>query len=103
MSRHRDSASPRGEARLAAARMWRATAVAAFSLLTLAPAPARAVVTEAIPAFAPKSDMEITGAASAGFATGLSATYTLTLDNNGPQGAAGPITVTNTLPAGLTY
>jgi conserved repeat domain len=47
--------------------------------------------------------MQVTAAASAGFATGGSATYTLTLDNNGPQGAAGPITVTNTLPAGLTY
>ena len=46
--------------------------------------------------------MAITVVASAGFASGANATYTLTLTNNGPQSAAGPITVTDTLPAGLT-
>jgi uncharacterized repeat protein (TIGR01451 family) len=74
-----------------------------LALLTLAPPRARAATTEGASALAPKSDMQVTAVASAGFATGFSATYTLTLDNNGPQGAAGPITVTNTLPAGLTY
>lgn len=52
---------------------------------------------------APKSDMQITVAASPGFASGSNAVYTLTLDNNGPQTAAGPITVTDTLASGLTY
>jgi uncharacterized repeat protein (TIGR01451 family) len=47
--------------------------------------------------------MEITATASAGFSSGFNATYTLTLVNHGPQSAVGPITVTNTLPAGLTF
>jgi uncharacterized repeat protein (TIGR01451 family) len=74
-----------------------------MALLTLAPASARAVATGSVSTLLPKSDMQVTAAASAGFASGSSATYTLTLDNNGPQSAVGPITVTNTLPAGLTY
>ena len=102
MSRHRDSAFPRGGGRSTAARYGRATAAAALALLTLAPAGARAAG-DGRSGLAPKSDMQVTAVASAGFATGGSATYTLTLDNNGPQGAAGPITLTNTLPAGLTY
>jgi uncharacterized repeat protein (TIGR01451 family) len=51
----------------------------------------------------PKSDMQVTVTASAGFATGFTGTYTITAVNNGPQSAPGPITITDTLPAGLTY
>jgi len=47
--------------------------------------------------------MQITAVASAGFTSGNNATYTLTVDNNGPQSAAGPHTVTNTLAAGLNF
>jgi uncharacterized repeat protein (TIGR01451 family) len=74
----------------------------ALGLAALTSRPARAVTGDAS-ALAPKSDVQITAVASAGFTTGSSATYTLTINNNGPQGAVGPITVTNTLPAGLTY
>lgn len=41
--------------------------------------------------------------AGTGFASGGSATYTLSVHNNGPQSATGVITVTDTLPAGFTY
>jgi len=92
-----------GQARRSAVRPWR-TAAVALLLALVAPVRAEATTGGARPAgMVPKSDMQITAVASAGFASGFSATYTLTLDNNGPQGAVGPITVTNTLPAGLTF
>jgi uncharacterized repeat protein (TIGR01451 family) len=58
---------------------------------------------DAVTAMAPKSDMQVGVTASVGFATGSNATYTITAINNGPQSAPGPITITDTLPAGLTY
>src|SRR4051812_38121756 len=102
MSRHRHSRPAHGRARPAPARAWRAVMAAAWALAALTPAPAWAMADERGTA-APKSDMQITAAASAGFTSGSNATYTLTIDNNGPQSAAGPHTVTNTLPAGLTF
>ena len=102
MSRHRDPGPRRGGARSAPARAWRAAVAAAWTVAALAPAPARAATGDVRP-LAPKSDMQITAVASAGFTSGSNATYTLTVDNNGPQPAAGPHTVTNTLPAGLTF
>lgn len=49
------------------------------------------------------ADLSITKAAATTFAAGNQASYTLTVRNNGPQSAAGTITVTDTLPAGLTF
>ncbi|HET7188660.1 MAG TPA: DUF11 domain-containing protein [Gemmatimonadaceae bacterium] len=103
MSRRRVSGPGRGPARTPPASALGVGGVAAFVLALLLPQPAHAVSPRDDAALVPKSDMVITGTASAGFATGGNATYTLTLNNNGPQSAAGPITVTNTLPAGLTY
>jgi uncharacterized repeat protein (TIGR01451 family) len=102
MSRHPGSGPRDGRARSAAARAWCAAVAAAWAFACLAPAPAWAVADD-IRAPAPKSDMQITAVASAGFTSGANATYTLTVDNNGPQAAGGPHTVTNTLPAGLTF
>jgi uncharacterized repeat protein (TIGR01451 family) len=78
-----------------------ATALAAALL-----APATSVAATTRPAASttlPKSDLEITVAASPGFTSGSSATYTLTIKNFGPQSAVGPITVTDTLAAGLAF
>ena len=84
-------------------RMPRVAAAVALVLTMLAPIAARAATVHGAAALVPKSDMQITVVASAGFASGANATYTLTVVNNGPQSAAGPFTVTNTLAAGLTY
>ncbi len=66
--------------------------------------PARAVVTGATSRERfTGSDIMISMTASAGFTAGGSATYTLTVRNNGPQAATGLITVVDTLPAGLSY
>jgi uncharacterized repeat protein (TIGR01451 family) len=54
----------------------------------------------ALPAFA---DLQMTKATTSGFQVGQNATYSLTVKNNGPQSASGTITVTDTLPSGLTY
>jgi uncharacterized repeat protein (TIGR01451 family) len=40
---------------------------------------------------------------SSALVSGANADYTLTVTNNGPSDSAGPITITDTLPAGLTY
>ena len=53
-----------------------------------------------LPAFA---DLQMTKTAASGFQVGQNATYNLSVKNNGPQSATGPITVSDTLPAGLTY
>jgi uncharacterized repeat protein (TIGR01451 family) len=47
--------------------------------------------------------MQVGVTASPGFVTGFNSTYTITAINNGPQSAPGPITITDTLPAGVTY
>ena len=49
------------------------------------------------------ADLSITKTTASTFTVGSNATYTLTARNNGPQSAAGTITVSDTLPAGLTY
>ena len=49
------------------------------------------------------ADLQITKAAATSFVVGYTADYTLTVRNNGPQSAAGTITVSDTLPSGLSY
>ncbi|WOD39611.1 hypothetical protein [Nodosilinea sp. E11] len=49
-----------------------------------------------------QADLSLTKSHSGNFATGNN-TYTLTVTNNGPDLARGPITVTDTLPTGFTY
>ncbi|MFL6333706.1 MAG: hypothetical protein ACJ754_10390 [Pyrinomonadaceae bacterium] len=49
------------------------------------------------------ADLSITKTTAGTFAVGSNATYTLTVTNGGPQSAAGTITVSDTLPAGLSY
>lgn len=49
------------------------------------------------------ADLSITKTTASTFTVGSNASYTLTARNNGPQSAAGTITVTDILPAGLTY
>ncbi len=53
-----------------------------------------------LPAFA---DLQITKTATSGFQVGQNATYSLSVRNNGPQSATGPITVSDTLATGLSY
>lgn len=106
MSRHPDSCFPAGDASRRPARTRRPARAAALvlALLALALAPRFAcAATGGASALLPKSDVQITAVVTGTFAPGLSVTYTLTLRNNGPQSAVGPITVLNTLPAGLTY
>src|SRR5712664_111621 len=110
MSRHRDLDPRHGKAPPRPACRPRAATAAVLgltlSMLVLPPfrpslgaAPARVATV-----FGPKSDMQVTSVtASPGFASGFNATYTITAVNNGPQAAPGPITLTDTLPAGLTY
>jgi uncharacterized repeat protein (TIGR01451 family) len=49
------------------------------------------------------ADLAITKSHAGNFTVGTNGVYTLTVRNNGPSDAAGTITVTDTLPAGLTY
>lgn len=49
------------------------------------------------------ADLSITKTTASTFTVGSNASYTLTARNNGPQSATGTITVSDTLPAGLTY
>jgi uncharacterized repeat protein (TIGR01451 family) len=49
------------------------------------------------------ADLSITKVAAASLAVDNAASYTLTVRNNGPQSAAGTVTVTDTLPAGLSF
>lgn len=53
-----------------------------------------------LPAFA---DLQMTKTATSGFQVGQNATYNLSVKNNGPQSASGTITVSDTLPTGLSY
>lgn len=53
-----------------------------------------------LPAFA---DLAMTKTATSGFGVGQNATYSLSVKNNGPQSATGPISVSDTLPTGLSY
>lgn len=49
------------------------------------------------------ANMSITKAASGTFVVGRNAVYTLTVKNNGPHTASGPLIVTDTLPSGLAF
>lgn len=51
----------------------------------------------------PVSDLQITKTHAGNLAVGQNATYTITVKNNGPINEPGPIVVTDTLPAGLTF
>lgn len=51
----------------------------------------------------PVSDLAISKTHNGFFAVGQNATYTLVVNNNGPITEPGPIVVTDTLPAGLTF
>ncbi|MEY2453660.1 MAG: large repetitive protein, partial [Acidimicrobiaceae bacterium] len=51
----------------------------------------------------PIADLAIVKTAPGPFVVGDQAGYTLNVTNNGPSSSAGPITVTDTLPAGLTF
>ncbi len=51
----------------------------------------------------PAADISIVKTATSTFAVGNNATYRLAVGNAGPQSAAGTITVSDTLPAGLSY
>ncbi|MBW4519692.1 MAG: DUF11 domain-containing protein [Scytolyngbya sp. HA4215-MV1] len=51
----------------------------------------------------PSADLSLTKTHGGSFTVGQNATYTLTVANTGPSTASSPITVTDTLPAGLTF
>jgi len=51
----------------------------------------------------PVSDLSIQMTRGGAMQVGQRATYTMVVTNNGPYTEAGPITVTNTLPAGMSY
>ncbi len=51
----------------------------------------------------PVADLAITKSHTGNFTVGANGVYTLDVTNNGPSDATGTITVTDTLPAGLTY
>ncbi len=49
------------------------------------------------------ADLSVSKTTSGTFVVGSNASYTITAANAGPHSASGPVTVTDTLPAGLTY
>ncbi|HJQ34764.1 MAG TPA: hypothetical protein VJ866_21625 [Pyrinomonadaceae bacterium] len=49
------------------------------------------------------ADLSISKTSSSTFVVGSNAVYTISVTNNGPHSASGPITVKDTLPAGLSY
>lgn len=51
----------------------------------------------------PVSDLSIAMTRGGSMAVGGKATYTLVVSNNGPYTEAGPVTVTDTLPAGMSF
>lgn len=51
----------------------------------------------------PVSDLSITMSRGGSLQVGQNVSYALTVKNNGPYTEAGPITVTDTLPAGMSY
>ena len=53
--------------------------------------------------FSIEVDLDLTMTRNTALNPGQSATYTLSVTNSGPLSETGPVTITNTLPAGLTY
>jgi len=51
----------------------------------------------------PAADLQIIKTHSGNFLSGVGGTYSLNVSNNGPDGAAEPVTVTDTLPVGETF
>lgn len=51
----------------------------------------------------PSADMSVVKSHAGDFTVGTQGTYSLAVSNAGPSDAAGPVTVTDTLPNGLTY
>jgi uncharacterized repeat protein (TIGR01451 family) len=51
----------------------------------------------------PVADLAITKSHTGNFTVGINGVYTLNVTNNGPSPTTGTITVTDTLPTGLTY
>ena len=51
----------------------------------------------------PVSDLSIALVRNTALKVGVDAQYTVTVTNNGPYTEAGPVTVSNTLPAGMSY
>ncbi len=51
----------------------------------------------------PVADLALAMTVTPGFAVGTAESYTLTVTNNGPYQVPGPITVVDTLPAGIQY
>jgi uncharacterized repeat protein (TIGR01451 family) len=49
------------------------------------------------------ANLSVVKAASGTFAVGRNAAYTLTVRNNGPSSASGPLVVSDTLPSGLSF
>src|SRR5258705_8994854 len=94
-----------GKAHSSAPRVARAAAGLAVALVLWTPMTLGAMrARSGGNAAGPKSDMQMVSVtASPGFTSGFNATYTLTVINNGPQSAPGPVTVIDTLPAGLTF
>jgi uncharacterized repeat protein (TIGR01451 family) len=101
MSRHAVPRAASGRARRTAWRVLRAGAVLACAapLALLAPAPVHASAA----ARAPDSDLAIAMAQVGTFATGFSATWTLTVTNVSNKKTNGPVIVYDTLPAGFNY
>jgi len=77
------------------------TAVVAPPSGVVDPSPGNNAATD-IDTLAPSADLSIIKAHSGDFTAGLAGTYTMTVSNGGPSAAAAP-TVTDTLPAGLTF
>ncbi len=51
----------------------------------------------------PSPDLRVTKTSQSGFVAGVDGTYTITVNNVGPAPSSGIYTVTDTLPAGITY
>ncbi|HVF45669.1 MAG TPA: hypothetical protein VM936_21765 [Pyrinomonadaceae bacterium] len=78
------------------------------SILSLANGAATVLSTQAVDLYDLASmtkfaDLSISKTSSSTFIAGSNAAYTISVVNNGPHSASGPITVRDTLPAGLTY
>jgi uncharacterized repeat protein (TIGR01451 family) len=67
------------------------------------PDPSNNSATDITGTITPLADVAITKTHTGDFTAGTDGAYTITVDNIGPSDAAGPVTVTDTLPAGETF